>query len=217
MLEITIFMKADVKCQAEDVRKAFGKCASAETKDLFLHHGKGISSILYSKPMKNIIKLYVVKDDMIILNEISRIMVDFEVFGIKANDSIEIKQNNLLMSIRKAPYLVSYSARSPIIYAFLNRDIKYVDKLRFNNPEMLVDFAKSKIIETIEMRTRELNTEIIIPNDLSLDFADLTFFGHKFRDKMLPAVYANKISSNYYLPKFLGYKVGLGYGEINLI
>lgn len=218
MLEVLIIFKQRLpNLQAEDVRKAFGRFSPESMKEIFLHHGKGIAPILYTKPRNGkVVKLFITRNTKEILDSLEFMLPKLEVAGIKPAQRIEIK-NVELFECKKAPEIMEYSLRSVGIYAFLNRDIKYVDKLRFQQPDKLSTFVSDKLKEIINQRRYELGFERYDLSDLEFEFEGLKLFGHKFRGKIIPSFFAAKIKSNYFLPKFIGYKNGLGYGELDLI
>lgn len=221
MKKIVLYFQNEINgTHGRALRGAMATLASDKHITQILHHQHGVSPIIYTKSVKNVMELYLTHDDGLLENEVLNIILHpkFNLNGIKLiKSTIHLLQKDIFET-NKTNSLIKYSLRTPVIYAAVSKDIKYVDKLRFNDPTKLESFAVEKIRESINQRLRELGKPTHDLSDMKITFEDIKLFACKFKqNELYPAFFSRYLYSNYQLPLFLGYKIGVGYGQVRCI
>lgn len=221
MKKLVLYFQDEINCaHGRALRGAMASLSSEKYLPQILHHKHGISPIIYTKSVKNVVELYLTQDDKLLESEILNIILhpEFNLNGIKLiKSTIHLLQKDIF-EVNKTNSLIKYSLRTPVIYAAVSKDIKYVDKLRFNEPTKLESFAIEKIKESINQRLCELGKPTHDLSDMKITFDDMKLFACRFKENELyPAFFSRYLYCNYQLPQFLGYKVGVGYGQVKCI
>jgi len=203
-----------------DIRNYIGSISSDADKEYTMWHKREIPHILYLMPNKKGFAIVSYKDD-----EFTRELFERILASIKQNPNISFKKGNIKTKVKRA-YTIDYGYAKPtpqyeerrlktpmLMRQFqraksITKDVKNVD---IRELERLVT---DEIKESITYMSREwLGTEIDL-SDLMLVYKDLKYAVVKYNeDQYFPAVYGTVIA-NKKLPDFIGYNVGLGYGEL---
>lgn len=176
-----------------------------------------IPYVLFGFPYKNYFTLYSYNDDVDLLQYISKHLpknfyANKEYFTIVSTkiESLEI------VPLKKS---MTYKTLSPILLFTGNRR-KWLDAVLAKEPiENRDNIIKTKIekllIENIRYQTQQLlkNKPYQQFDEIKLLWSEFKFIRLKVREKNEYGI-VGRFTSNYRLPKFVGHKIGFGYGEI---
>ena len=108
--------------------------------------------------------------------------------------------------------------RTPLVIASSKVEClqaKQISEDIVKNKEQLEKFATKLIKESLRFQNKDwFDIEDFEVDDLELFYKDLEYFVVKYSDKQTFPAIRGTIISNRRLPSFLGYKVGMGYGEL---
>ena len=209
---------------SRDIRNFIGSIANEKDKDFVMYHGNGLSPVIYSKPYRNIFEITFAKSDEQFINVIGDLANklnsgNFLCYGERIN-KVDVSYDNYL-SFEDKKEMVFYKSRTPFVLGVNNTEYKILFNVSQKSDKTdFIKYLKRRIIDSVIFQAKEyLNSE------LSLDLLDkieiyfqnqnnqFVFKNIKYKDKILPVMYLSFIS-NYRLPEFLGYKMGLGFGQI---
>ena len=209
---------------SRDIRNFIGSIADEKDKDFVMYHGKGLSPVIYSKPYRNIFEITFAKSDKESIDVIGDLANklnsgNFVCYGEKIN-KVDVSYDNYL-SFADKKEMVFYKSRTPFVLGVNNTEYKILFNVSQKSDKTdFIKYLKRRIIDSVIFQAKEyLNSEL--PFDL-LDKIEIYFQNQnnqfvfkniKYKDKILPVMYLSFIS-NYRLPEFLGYKMGLGFGQI---
>lgn len=209
----------DARFFPRDVRNYIGAIVDEQYKDLFMHHERTTSPIVYSKPEKNTIVIYsFLESNADALRHAAQKVVSHPVINLNGSTStvtsVEIKEARY-SSFAKGMY--EYETRSPIIVGTLKSHKMDFSKMYQEGDTLgLVEFTRNAIIEAIEVNTRHWFGEGVDLGESLMIIPKSGFKTHRLRyneAQAFPAV-TMRFVSNIQLPTFIGYKIGLGYGEL---
>ena len=209
---------------SRDIRNFIGSIANEKDKDFVMYHGNGLSPVIYSKPYRNIFEITFAKSDEQSINVIGDLANklnsgNFLCYGERIN-KVDVSYDNYL-SFEDKKEMVFYKSRTPFVLGVNNTEYKILFNVSQKSDKTdFIKYLKRRIIDSVIFQAKEyLNSEL--PLDL-LDKIEIYFQNQnnqfvfkniKYKDKILPVMYLSFIS-NYRLPEFLGYKMGLGFGQI---
>ena len=209
---------------SRDIRNFIGSIANEKDKDFVMYHGNGLSPVIYSKPYRNIFEITFAKSDEQFINVIGDLANklnsgNFLCYGERIN-KVDVSYDNYL-SFEDKKEMVFYKSRTPFVLGVNNTEYKILFNVSQKSDKTdFIKYLKRRIIDSVIFQAKEyLNSEL--PLDL-LDKIEIYFQNQnnqfvfkniKYKDKILPVMYLSFIS-NYRLPEFLGYKMGLGFGQI---
>ena len=209
---------------SRDIRNFIGSIANEKDKDFVMYHGNGLSPVIYSKPYRNIFEITFAKSDEQSINVIGDLAnklnsKNFLCYGERIN-KVDVSYDNYL-SFEDKKEMVFYKSRTPFVLGVNNTEYKILFNVSQKSDKTdFIKYLKRRIIDSVIFQAKEyLNSEL--PFDL-LDKIEIYFQNQnnqfvfkniKYKDKILPVMYLSFIS-NYRLPEFLGYKMGLGFGQI---
>ena len=209
---------------SRDIRNFIGSIANEKDKDFVMYHGNGLSPVIYSKPYRNIFEITFAKSDEQSINVIGDLANklnsgNFLCYGEKIN-KVDVSYDNYL-SFEDKKEMVFYKSRTPFVLGVNNTEYKILFNVSQKSDKTdFIKYLKRRIIDSVIFQAKEyLNSEL--PLDL-LDKIEIYFQNQnnqfvfkniKYKDKILPVMYLSFIS-NHRLPEFLGYKMGLGFGQI---
>lgn len=209
------------KFTPRDVRNAFGSHAKeGRVKELIMWHKNETPKVVYGKPFSKKFCIYVLNDDMEVIQELMHIAKK-DGFTVNGNKIENIYQEIVSFKFQKLNQMIEYKTRTPIVYARNEHTLKVVDAIIGRNKDnkeslkkelkpLVIDELKKSIVDSVFAT----NGQKISTNDIDIDFDDFEAFPIAYKDKRLPAVKPNTIRVNGITPNFIGYKIGLGYGEI---
>jgi hypothetical protein len=204
-----------------DVRNYVGSIVSKEFEDTFMWHERSTAPFIYSMPQRHSIAIQTYQNNMqdaiehlcgkLIANPI-----------LKLNGASAKIKNVTLQDIDYSSFatgLYEYQTRTPMVIGTTPvQKIDFMELLSAGSDASyeMSQFIRQAIIETIEGQTRHWFGESVdLSDDLMIVLKDASkpFLLH-YKDKRdYPAVMMNFVS-NRRLPGYVGYKIGMGYGEI---
>ncbi len=203
-----------------DIRNYIGSISSDEDKEYTMWHKREIPHLIYMMPNRKGFAIVSYKDD-----DFTKELFDRILSSIKENQEISFKENNIKTKVKEA-YIINYGytrftpqyeerkLKTPMIMRQFQRAksiTRDVDKIDMRELERLVT---DEIKESITYMNQEWFNETVDLDDLMLVYKDLKYVVIKYNDNQyFPAVYAT-IISNKKLPDFIGYNIGMGYGEL---
>ena len=209
---------------SRDIRNFIGSIANEKDKDFVMYHGNGLSPVIYSKPYRNIFEITFAKSNEKSINVIGDLANklnsgNFLCYGERIN-KVDVSYDNYL-SFEDKKEMVFYKSRTPFVLGVNNTEYKILFNVSQKSDKTdFIKYLKRRIIDSVIFQAKEyLNSEL--PLDL-LDKIEIYFQNQnnqfvfkniKYKDKILPVMYLSFIS-NHRLPEFLGYKMGLGFGQI---
>jgi len=203
-----------------DVRNYVGSIVGEEFKDLFMWHERSTPAFLYSRPQKNSIAIVTYRNDL--SDAISHLCE-----SVKNNPHIVAGGANatvISVDVKNVEYsdfgsgFFDYRTRTPLVVGSNREEIKNFDAIaggKIVDTFALVDYIRNSIVDTITAESKDwfsksvdLSSLVIVPKgDIK------TFFVKYNTTSNFPAVHFEFVS-NMRLPEFIGYKIGMGYGEI---
>ena len=210
--------------------------------DIINYKDNKYPKIIYSKPQGNTIRIFSIGDEArVVLNSIfanilrvGYIKVQGKKYFLKGIPAIEIDKEYL-------PYVNggtnTYTTLTPVVI-FNKKNIvvfqaimsKYLeDGKKFNEHSLDVQnkvynelsiFASKVIKENIQYMLSQVlgkdKSSYKFVEDIEINWEDFGFFYGYYHseEKPLPMI-RGKFTSNFVLPKFVGYKVGKGFGELS--
>ena len=209
---------------SRDIRNFIGSIADEKDKDFVMYHGNGLSPVIYSKPYRNIFEITFAKSNEKSINVIGDLANklnsgNFLCYGEKIN-KVDVSYDNYL-SFEDKKEMVFYKSRTPFVLGVNNTEYKILFNVSQKSDKTdFIKYLKRRIIDSVIFQAKEY-----LNNELPLDLLDkieiyfqnqnnqFVFKNIKYKDKILPVMYLSFIS-NHRLPEFLGYKMGLGFGQI---
>jgi hypothetical protein len=196
-----------------DVRNYVGSIVDEKYKDLAMWHKNTTPELIYVKPFKDSFEIISNKNDISLISHIADKIEDNPNFYGKKIERVWLKSEQFNFPQRG---LTSYITRTPIIIGTNEREIgvSYACKVK-NDIDGLVSFVTHRIKSDMEYQIKNwfgLDLRVDEFKILSVSEFKQLFLDYKDGVKV-PAVTMN-FTSNFRLPRFVGYKIGLGWGEI---
>jgi hypothetical protein len=199
-----------------DIRNFIGSVVDEKYKDEVMWHKHLPPKLIYIKPFKNFFDILTYTNDIGLLYHIADKIKDKEIKikGINAKiKDIDFKDETFEIPKKRLSF---YTTRTPVILSTNPVEFKLVYTLNIKNK---TDELKRYIIHRIRTDV-EYRAKYYYNLDLNLKDLELIIQNKKIRLveykeglKKFQAVYMN-FASNYTLPRFVGYKTGLGWGEL---
>lgn len=203
-----------------DIRNYIGSISSDEDKEYTMWHKREIPHLIYMMPNRKGFAIVSYKDDDFTKGLFQRILS-----SVQQNPNISFKNGNINTKVKEA-FIINYGykemrpqyeerrLKTPMLMRqfqrakSITRDVKNID---IRELERLVT---DEIKESIIYMNREWIGKDVDLDDLMLVYKDLKYIVVKYKDdQYFPAVYGT-IIANKKLPDFVGYNVGMGYGEL---
>jgi len=198
-----------------DIRNFIGSIVDETFKDEVLWHKKMPPELIYVKPFKYGFEIVSWKNRMDLLHHIHEKLIDkhINIKGIKANIKKSFFKEEGLTIPQKGLYF--YKSRTPIILSTNPVEYKIVYACNTKNQDDLIKYIKKRIKYSIIYNAKYYFNLNLNLDDLNLiiEKQDIRLVEYKTGIKNFQAVFI-KMASNYSLPRFVGYKIGLGWGEL---
>ncbi len=218
--DMKIFVKTkELKnVKPRDIRNLLGSIVDNEFKDEVMWHKRKPPKIIYAKPYKKGFEIINYINDYRLMHHILKKLESIKnnIFlggkKIKIED-IELKSEDFTIP---QPGLYFYQTRTPIILSTNPVEYKIVYATNTQNKKDLIKYIQHRIIHSTKLFAKEyFNIDLDYLDDLNLIIQenDIRLVDYKEGLKKYQAVYL-KLASNYSLPRFVGYKIGLGWGEL---
>jgi hypothetical protein len=222
-MKIKIVTSRDLsRFTSRHVRNFIGSIANKDDKDFLMHHGKGLSSVIYTKPFRNSFEIIFTKTDNksidVILNIREILLGDIKFYGEKIKSLTEDWSDYNPVPVKG---LFIYKTLTPFILATNNTEFKILFNVAQKKDKSdFIRFISRRILSSIDYQIKEYigkNIKLALDLDIKvIDNNNLCFKNIYYKEKILPAINF-KFICNYKLPEFVGYKIGLGYGRIQEI
>lgn len=222
-MKIVLFFRERVKASElspRDFRNLLGSLAREEDKDLVMWHERKPSPIIFGKPFGNTIDIYTYQDELM-----EPVFDDLVPKLLKLK---EIKLGGLTLHIDKILYksfsfpriekgLFQYKILSPVIYGASKTDF-FNASLAKDNKEALHNMIRSQIFDSVAYQAEHYTGQHVDVHDSMIIFHDdfKNFVVHTDDERFNPA-FTGTITTDFRLPHFIGYKFGLGYGQVQLL
>ena len=203
-----------------DIRRYIGDIVDVEYKELVLWHKRDLPELIYVKPYKNGFEIISYKNNVKLLIHIKNKLLEYPKINIKGIKSsiqkVFLQEEDYLIPQRQLSF---YVIRTPIVIATNNTEFKLVYAINKNNNQK--DFLKylhRHFKNDLQYKLKKIHNIDMNFDDLELMFDEkaLRLVEVKEGIKKFPAIFG-KFACNYKLPRFIGYKNGLGFGEIREI
>lgn len=195
---------------SRQVRNYMGSIAGEEFKDTVMWHERAFPPIIYAKPLGNRFEIYLTKNNESLLKHIAD----------KINENRNFYGADILKIIVDGDdyYLPEksihiYKTLTPLVIAANTVEFKIIHSVvEKHNIQDFTKYLISRIKSDLEYQTKSIGVKI--PN-IMIKVQDFKFFKTSVKEgqKWFPAI-KTMIISDYNLPEFIGYKVGLGFGRI---
>ena len=211
------------KLVPRDIRNYIGSISSEEDKEYTMWHKREIPHMIYTMPNRKGFAIISFIDDEFTKKLFARMLEN-----IKSNNELSFQKGKIKTKVKEA-FIIKYGYKD-LIPQFEERRLK--------TPMLMRQFQRAKAItmnvkdidvlelerlvtdevkESIRYMNREWLGREIDLDDLMLVYKDLKYTVIKYKDdQYFPAVYGT-IISNKRLPDYIGYNVGMGYGELEQI
>jgi hypothetical protein len=204
----------------KDIRKYIGAIVPNEIKEEVLWHKNKPPKIIYAKPYKKYFEIINYTNDKRLIYLIKESLKKYPVLKMKGNETVikDIKELPEEFNIpERGLYL--YQTRTPIILSVNPVEYKIVYATNIQNPNDLEKYIKHRIKSDIEYKLYEYF-------GIKYTFDDFEMIINKKDIKLLSVYDIDKkkkqgayitFSTNYSLPRFVGYATGFGFGELTEI
>ena len=178
--------------------------------------------LIFRKPTKDHVEVINYTNDIEMMEYFKKIVAGKEIYNGQGKSVIKhasLKTENFEIPKPLAPYFAVYKTRTPIIIASNNEEIEKIRKIE-GDTKALRDFLKDFILDSIYHQIKHyLGIELPqkYKKQILIDVADINYFYVPYPKEDVsihfPAVKC-RVISNYLLPRFLGYRIGYGFGEL---
>ena len=201
-----------------DIRKLVGSIVDEKYKDLVLWHKHKPSELIYVKPYKLGFELVSWKNNVELLKHIEEKLQNRELYfeAVKAkikkvwykDEVLTIPQQGLFFYYTRTPIILS---TNPVEYKIVYATNQKEDK------SDLIKYIKHRIKYDVVYKIKHYYgidvSNIIKDLNLIIQQENIRLVNYKEGEKKMQAAFL-KFASNYSLPRFVGYKTGLGWGEL---
>jgi hypothetical protein len=218
-IEMKLIVKTDKEIKnltSRDIRNFTGAIVDKEYIDDVMWHKKTPPKLIYIKPFKLGFEIVTWTNDIGLLQHIAEKLKDKTINIKNINAKIKktwFKDENFTIP-QKGLYF--YETRTPIILSVnpVEYKIVYATNTKEDKSD-LIKYIKRRIITDIKYKAKHYYNLNLNLDDLNLIIEDenVRLVEYKEDLKKFQAVFL-RFASNYSLPRFIGYKTGLGWGEI---
>ena len=212
-MKIVVKLKDAGGFKPRDVRNYVGSIVDEKYKDLAMWHKNATPELIYVKPFRESFEIISNKNDISLMSHIAEKIEDHPNFYGKKIERVWLKNEQFNFPQRG---LTTYTTRTPIIIGTNEKEIgiSFACKVK-NNMEDLTRYIAHRIKSDAEYQIKNwfgLDLKIDDFSIISISNLKQLFLDYKDGVKV-PAVTMDFVS-NFRLPRFVGYKIGLGWGEI---
>lgn len=212
-MKIVVKLKDAGGFKPRDVRNYVGSIVDEKYKDLAMWHKNATPELIYVKPFKESFEIISNKNDISLISHIAEKIEDHPNFYGKKIERVWLKNEQFNFPQRG---LTTYMTRTPIIIGTNEKEIgiSFACKVK-NNMDDLTRYIAHRIKSDAEYQIKNWFGLDLKINDFSIiSISNLKQLFLDYKDGVkVPAVTMDFVS-NFRLPRFVGYKIGLGWGEI---
>lgn len=203
-----------------DIRNYIGSISSEEDKEFTMWHKRELPHILYTMPNRKGFAIVSYKDDDFTKKLFERIKTN-----IQNNPNINFQNNNIQVKVKEA-YIIDYGytnfkpqfeerlLKTPMLMRQFARAKSITRDVKDINIQDLEKLVTDEIKESISYMYKNWFDKDIDLSDLMLVYKDLKYLVVKYKDDQYFPAIQGTIIANKKLPDFVGYNIGLGYGEL---
>ena len=178
--------------------------------------------LIYRKPTKDYLEIINYANDIEMMGYFKNIVIGKEIYNNQGKSKIKhasLKTENFEIPKPLAPCFAVYKTRTPIIIASNSSEIERIRKIE-EDEKALKAFLREFIIDSIFHQTKYyLGIEIPekYKKQISIDVIDVKYFYVPYPKKETKLNFPSircKVISNFLLPRFIGYRIGYGFGEL---
>lgn len=193
------------------VRDYVGAIVDQEYKDVCMWHKHSVPELIYPKLYKDGFEIVSVKNGSVLEHIAGKIEASKKFYG-RNIEKVWFKEEKFGFPQRR---LTAYQTRTPIVIG--SNKVEYgiaVACAKNGRPADLKRYIGRRIKSDVEHYVKAyFGVNISIP-DLSLNITELKQLFLNYKEGVRLPMAAMSFTSNYSLPRFVGYKIGLGWGEI---
>ena len=211
---VLTFEKESVKdITPRDVRNFCGSITDQKFNKIIMYHGNDAPPIIYKKPLEYAVEIAFYENNFYafqhLMDRLEKHKDNF--FGRKIKKIIP-KDDGYMPPFFLGSQTVEYSTRTPIIIT--TNQIEHKMKYSFEQNGKIKDYVLFRLKRNLSYQL-ECYTKIKQSFDnLVLDFKDFKVVTEKYKEGSNFIGFWTKFTSNYQLPEMVGYKTGLGYGQL---
>lgn len=198
-----------------DIRNLCGSIAPERTKEIVMWHQSATPHLIYTKASRNSFAIVTYTEEgEAALTDLAGRFASLDK-GISLNHhQTEVSDVILRPSAYRAPKegLFRYRITSPLIIAGQKPEFAEARE-HWEDEEYIKGFTARVIADNMAKHIEDWFGIDFEPLDLKLVFREFRRFRTPYKEDYFPAV-TGEFLSNYSLPDFVGYKIGLGYGEL---
>lgn len=230
---LTVKLKENIPKEKQlfprDIRNYLASITKPIDNELFetiMHHERTSPTFIFRKPSKKEFAVITYKNDLKtvkLMNHLEKIILENATLSFKEQDLEaqveETKKLHCTVSDYKDGFF-KYKIATPIVIGSGKRDYARARELSKdkNNTDLraLKKLTEDTITEQLHSNHNDWYKTEEIPelNDLSIILKDIKYQPIKYKDNQYYPAIIGTIISNKRLPSFVGYKIGLGYGQI---
>jgi hypothetical protein len=202
---------------------------SLEAYKAFNFREKGFPPVIYQKPYKNNLTVFVKEGDVahLHINDLIKILhqnnITYKGTEFKAIKKVQ-KMDELVVIPKKTDSIQKYNLISPLLL-FTSED-KFPIYVAINNKypnlkerqEILKEKASQLIRDNLKWQLQNLlkykKYDILDQIDIEWNSFDIKMVDFHKNERKTPAIFGS-FSSSWVLPRFIGQKIGKGFGQIN--
>ncbi len=194
------------------VRNYIGAIVDEEYKDICSWHKHSVPELIYPKPYSSGFEIISVKNNLPVLAHIAKKIEENRKFYGRDIEEVWSKDEQFGFPRRG---IAAYQTRTPIVIG--SNKVEYgiaVACAKKGRTDDLKRYIGRRIKSDVEYYVRAyFGINISIP-DLSLNITELKQLFLNYKEGVRLPMAAMSFTSNYSLPRFVGYKIGLGWGEL---
>ena len=185
-----------------DVRNYVGAIVNEKFKDKVMWHENDLSPVIYPKTYKGGFEIVNYFNDVELMQHIKNMIETHRNFFGKEIKSVRFINEQYEIPQRQE---MVYIARTPVIIAG--------NLLKFQAPNYN-DYINYRIKSDVLFQIKKI-FGVDFDFDLKVMLEDVKRMTVKYKDDVILPALTMKLYSNYTLPRFIGYKTGLGWGELS--
>ena len=213
-MRIVLTFTEDVsEIKPRDVRNFCGSITEQKFNNIIMYHGNDAPPIIYKKPFKYAIEILFYENNFFAFQHLMEKLEQYKnnFFGRKIKKIIP-KEDGYMPPFYLGSQTIEYSTRTPIIITA--NKIEHNMKYYFEKNEKIQDYISYRIKRNLSYQLECYTKFKQNFENLILNFKDFRIITEKYKENInYIGLWAN-FTSNYQLPEMIGYKNGLGYGQL---